>query len=406
MQPVKLVGTNLAALESDFAGSGKSDRIYFDTEIKGFGLRFRSGGNRTWVLQYKVHGADRRLALGPYPGLTAKVARELAHDKLADIWKGNDPAATKRAARAEAQAQVTLRAVIDNYLSGQESKLRPSSLSEARRYLLRDWKGLHGWPLAEIQLPHVAAILDRLEKTGAVAAARSRSYLSTAFRWAMARGYCTHNPVIATANPDPKTQRERVLNNVELRKVWDACADGGDYSTIVRLLILTGQRRTEVGGMAWSELDEDRAVWTIPAGRSKNNREHMLPLPDGFWNIIAGIKRRDGIDNIFGRRGVGFTNWSEPKAALERRCPIPAWTHHDLRRTFRTGLGKLGIPPHIAELCINHSKGGLIAVYDKHRYEGEIAAALAQWCEHLHSILEGTAPTVVPIRKGITPISA
>jgi integrase len=400
MDRIKLTGTNLAALESDFASSRKTDRIYWDTEITGFGLRFRSGGNRTWILQYKIHGTDRRYGLGPYPGISAKVAREMAHDKLADVWKGIDPQAAKRQAKANAQAQVILRTAVDNYLSSQESKLRPSSLSDAKRYLLRDWKALHGWPLTDIQLPQVAAILDRLEKNGAVAAARSRSYLSTVFRWAMARGYCTHNPVIATSNPDPKTQRERVLSDAELRKVWNACEDGSDYSTIVRLLILTGQRRTEVGGIRWSEFNDDRIVWTIPSARNKSGREHILPLPDSFWHIITGVKRRDGIDNLFGRVGVGFTNWSEPKATLDRRCPIlPAWTHHDLRRTFRTGLGKLGIAPHIAELCINHSKGGLIAVYDKHRYEGEIAAALAQWADHVRNITTGIEPTVVPMRR-------
>jgi hypothetical protein len=186
MARVKLVGTSLAALESAFADSTKVDEIYWDTEVAGFGLRFRSGGKRTWILQYKMQGSDRRLTLGPYPGINAKTARAMAQDKLADVWKGKDPQAAKREEKAKVKAQIILRTVIDNYLATKQSKLRPVSFYETQRYLLKEWKPLHDWPIAEIQLPQVAHILDRLEKAGPVAAARARSNLSTLFRWAMA----------------------------------------------------------------------------------------------------------------------------------------------------------------------------------------------------------------------------
>jgi hypothetical protein len=113
---IKLTGTNLAALESRFDGGTKNDWIAWDTEITGFGLRFRRGGTRTWILQYKFEGADYRYMLGPYPGITAKTAREMAQDKLADVWKGINPQAEKRAKKAKAQAQITLKVVIDNFL--------------------------------------------------------------------------------------------------------------------------------------------------------------------------------------------------------------------------------------------------------------------------------------------------
>ena len=140
MERVKLTGTNLAALESDFASSGKADRIYFDTEITGFGLRFRSSGVRTWVLQYKFHGADCRLKLGPYPDIKAKVARELAQAKLAQVWQGKDPQAAKREAKAKRLAQIPLRSVIDSFLAAKRLKLRPNSYYEIEMHLMKHWR--------------------------------------------------------------------------------------------------------------------------------------------------------------------------------------------------------------------------------------------------------------------------
>jgi integrase len=403
---LKLSETNIPALESQFAGPDrdKVDAVYWDTEIAGFGMRFRRGGKRTFVLQYKIAGSERRMTLGPYPGITAKKARELAQAALGDKWHGKDPQADRRAAKAKAQQVTTLAEVIDLYLLHKKSDLRPISFYETERYLRKVWKPLHSLDIGEIKRKAVAKILDELKHK--TAAARARASLSAVFTWAMRRGHADANPVIGTENPDPHTQGERVLSGDELRALWNACDGRNDYDHIVRILILTGCRKSEVGGMRWSEFSNDRTVWAIPADRTKNGKSCTLPLPPTFWNVIDGIKQRDGTDNVFGYSDRGFRNWTHPKNDLDRRSGVSNWTHHDLRRTFRTGLGKLGIPPHIAELCINHSKGGLIAVYDKHRYEGEIAAALAMWADHVRSIIEGTAPTVVPIRKGIAPISA
>jgi integrase len=357
------------------------------------------------VLQYKIAGSDRRMTLGPYPGVTCKKARELAQAALGDKWHGKDPQADRRAQKAKLAAQTTLIEVIDLYLLDKKPELRPISFYETERYLRKVWKPLHGRPIKEIERSEVVKVLDQLKhSSGKTAAARARGSLSALFGWGIERGHADANPVIGTKNPDPHTQGERVLTGDELRALWRAADGGNDYDRIVRLLILTGCRKSEVGGMRWSEFNKARTVWTIPGDRTKNTQSHILPMPDMFWNIIDGIKPRGGSDNIFGYSNRGFRNWNKPKKALDRRSGISNWTHHDLRRTFRTGLGRLGIQPHIAELAINHSKAGLIAVYDKHTYEGEIAAALAQWCDHIRSIVEGTEPTIVPIRKGIAVI--
>src|SRR5437763_556640 len=139
-----------------------------------------------------------------------------------------------------------------------------------------------------------------------------------------------------------------------------------DYSTIIKLLSLTGCRKSEVGGMAWSELNFDKRIWTIPEARSKNKREHILPLPHAFWNIVESVERRPGRDFLFGHSDHGYSNWHDPKVALDQRCGVTGWTHHDLRRTVATRMAEsppdeehperrgLGIKPHVVEALLNH----------------------------------------------------
>ena len=291
-----LTESSIPALESRFAGQDrdKLDAVYWDSKIAGFGLRFRRGGKRTFVLQYKFNGADKRMTLGQYPGVTAKKARQLAQKALGEKAEGNDPQADRRAAKVK-PAQTTLAELIDLYLLDRKPELRPISFYETERYLRKAWRPLHGRPVKEIQLSEVAKILDQMKHaSGKTAAARARGSLSAVFGWAMQRGHASANPVIGTANPDPHTQGERVLSNDELRALWNATGGANDYDRIVRILILTGCRKSEVGGMRWSEFYKDRTAWTIPASRTKNGKSCTLPLPRMFWNIIAGITQRDG----------------------------------------------------------------------------------------------------------------
>jgi integrase len=404
MERLKLVGTNLTEIESRFIKSGKADQIYWDTDITGFGLRLRRGGTKTWILQYKFDGADRRLKLGPCPDIKAKVARDMAQAKLAEVWQGKDPQQAKRDAKAKIAAQVRLRTVIDNYLADKEPKLRPLSLYQVKRHLEKDWKALHGWPVADITKQQVADTLNKLKKAGPVAAARSRSTLSALFKWAMGEGYVDHNPVIGTNNPDNGKPRKRVLEDHELAAVWNSSSGDDDYGTIIKLLILTGCRKSEVGGMAWSELNFDKRIWTIPEARSKNKREHILPLPHAFWNIVESVERRPGRDFLFGHSDHGYSNWHDPKLALDRRCGVTGWTHHDLRRTVVTRLAEsppdeehpdscgLGIKPHVVEALVNHVSGlksGVAGIYNRATYRSEVKTALAIWADYVASIVNG-----------------
>jgi integrase len=390
---MKLIDANLPALEAKFAAENKADRIYFDPELHGFGLRFRTGGKRTWVLQYKHHGMDKRLSLGSLAEINAKTARNRAKDKLAEIWKGIDPQQAKREARAKAQmaAKLTLRAVIDSFLAAKQTQVRPRTFSELRRYLLGDWKPLHSYPIGVIARSQVAAVLEELEKHGPVSAARSRSALSTVFAWAMGRGHVDHNAVIGTFNPDTNATRERVLTDAELDQVWNAVGSD-DYSAIIKLLILTGARRTEVGGMMWQELNFENRTWTIPATRAKNSNTHVLHLPHACWQIIERIERRAGSNHLFGYSSQGFRNWDVAKKNLDQRSGVASWTHHDLRRTVATGMAELEIDPHIVEAVLNHVSGhksGVAGIYNKAKYANPMRVALARWADHVASITSG-----------------
>jgi integrase len=251
---MKITKANLPDIAAAFATSGKVDRIYFDDELPGFGIRFRTGSKRqVYVVQYERQGVQRRLTLGTTAILDPDDARKLARRELAKVTLGHDPQGDKAAAKAK--AKITLLAVAQQFLDVKQKKLRASSLREVERHLLKDWKPLHSFPIHKVERRNVAAVLGDLTKNGPVAAARARSTLISLFAWAVREGYLDVNPAAGTNNPDTGVSRDRILTDVELAKIWKACKDD-DHGRIVKLLMLTGQRMREVGAMSWPELQE------------------------------------------------------------------------------------------------------------------------------------------------------
>jgi integrase len=208
--------------------------------------------------------------------------------------------------------------------------------------------------------------------------------------------------VTATNNPEAGIMpRERVLEDRELKAVFD-CAGDDDFGKIVKLLTYTGCRRDEIARLRWDEVDLEGGRLMLPGARTKNRRPLVLPLPAPALQILQSVTRRDG-PCVFGDSRHGFTGWTFAKRQLDARLtasgkPLPRWTLHDLRRSMRTGLGRLGIPPHICELAINHVQPGIVATYDKYRYEAEVGTAIAQWVEHVTAVVEGRKHKVVPLR--------
>jgi integrase len=185
-----------------------------------------------------------------------------------------------------------------------------------------------------------------------------------------------------------------VLADDEIRAVWAACLDT-DFGRIVKLLLFTACRREEIGGLRWSEFNLATGVITIPGVRTKNGRALVLTLPPAAADILRTTLRRAGREYVFGQRGGAFSRWSYDKMALDRRIaeagqPLVQWGLHDLRRTVRTRMAKLGIKPHIAELILNHvgHKAGIGGVYDTHDYVAEIAEALAIWSRRLMEVVQ------------------
>ena len=202
-----------------------------------------------------------------------------------------------------------------------------------------------------------------------------------------------------------------MLTDAELRAAWQATAGPGPFSAIVRMLILTGQRREEVAAMTWSEIADDLSTWIIPGSRAKNGAAHVVPLSAQVQSMLKAAPRRERKDDeradepelVFpGLRGP-FNGFGKAKAALDGDSGVKEWRLHDLRRTMATGLQKLGVRLEVTEAVLNHvsgSRAGIVGVYQRHDYAAEKRAALTAWGEHVGAIVEGReAPdNVTPIR--------
>jgi len=378
--------------------AGVTDQILWDPELPGFGVRVRSTKS-TYLVQYRFQKATQRESLGDVRRLTLDEARKVARQFFAKLELGLDPRdEKKKAEEAAAAAKLTFKTVSDLYLKAKEAKMRPSTYKAAKAYFDAKWAPLHRKPIGAIDRRAVAEQLRRIvDEHGPTSAARARSNLSALFAWAMKEGMVDTNPVVGTNNPiEGKLGRDRVLTDDEIRIVWRHCQDD-DFGRIVRLLLLTACRRDEIGWLSWNEVDLQGGRLLLPAERTKPGRVLDLPLTPTARTILQTAPRRVGRDFVFGARGGGFGAWSWCTLALHARITdaenraLPHWTLHDLRRTARTSMSKLGVKPHIAELVLNHvaHRSGVVGIYDHHDYQPEIADALAKWEAHLLAIVDG-----------------
>jgi integrase len=373
--------------------------MIWDPELPGFGVRVRSTKS-TYLVQYRFQKATQRESLGDVRKLTLEEARKVARQFFAKLELGMDPRGEKRKAEEAAEsARLTFKTVVDLYLKAKETKLRPSTYKAAEVYFSHKWASLHRKPIGAIDRKTVAEQLRRIvDEHGPTSAARARSNLSALFAWAMKEGMTDANPVAGTNNPiEGKQGRDRVLSDAEIRIIWRHCKDD-DFGRIVRLLLLTACRRDEIGWLRWGEVDLHGGRLLLPAERTKPGRALELPLTPTARAILETAPRRLGRDFVFGGKGGGFGAWSWCTMALHGQITaaegraLPHWTLHDLRRTVRTGMSKLGIKPHVAELVLNHvaHRSGVVWIYDHHDYQPEIADALKKWEAHLLAIV-GTA---------------
>jgi integrase len=190
--------------------------------------------------------------------------------------------------------------------------------------------------------------------------------------------------------PNPETSRDRILTDDELKAVWRGAAkEGYPFGAILQLLILTGQRRGEVGGMMWSELDLEAGTWSLPRERVKNDRRHEVPLSRQALAIFKNVPRI-GDKYVFTLSGTAPYNGWKAKERIEEAVGIAPWTVHDLRRTAASRMAKLGVSLVVIEKILNHVSGslaGIVGVYQRHEFAEEKRAALQRWADHVEQLV-------------------
>jgi len=341
----RLTDVSIRALEAPATGQ----KLYLDDALKGFGVRVSQGGTKSFVLMY---GAKRRLVtFGNWPVVSLSKARELARNKLAEVQLGADHARTPYS---------TLK---DRFLKDVKARARDRTYDS------------YEWLLGRVELsgdanaitPRVLA--NAVEDLAPSVKQHAIVVLKMMFRFGVREGLLKTNPAEAMATRKAKG-RKRVLSDEELVKVWRACPPN-PYGTTVRLLILTGQRRSEV---ARFELNKD--LVTIDGKYTKNHREHTFPVTETTAALIAEDRTWGG--------------WSKSKKDLDKAAGVSGWTLHDLRRTFRTKWAELRLPREVAEKYINHVSGVQDTVeqtYDRHDYIPEMRECIQVYDAHLQKLL-------------------
>ena len=255
----------------------------------------------------------------------------------------------------------------------------------------------------------IVAILDELIAGGTgTGVNRALSSISKLFNWAADRGIIEHNPIAGMKKPVPERSRDRILSDKELRAVWrSSAAEGYPFGVFTQVLIATGQRRSEVAEMRWSEIDFEKGIWTLPAERAKNKSLHVIPLPPVVTDLLQSVPRFLRSDYVFTTTGTspisGIGKYKERLTSASKTDTIP-WTIHDIRRTVATEMARLGIAPHIIEAVLNHKTGvisGVASIYNRYGYAEEKREALERWGDELTKIVQVEAVQVSKTTKVI-----
>jgi integrase len=421
-----------------------------DGAVKGFGLLVLPSGVKSYVYQYRLGGRagkTRRYTIGRHGSpWTPEKARVRAKALAEQVRKGEDPliaqratvAAQDRAAQAaREQERRTRELAFDAYATRfVEHGIR----SDARDRTRADYAGilrthvspvLKAKPLPDITRADVVRVLDRIPAKQPAVRRIVFAVLRKLMNWAVSRGDIAKSPMDGMATPVAPASRDRVLSDAELAIVLEAAGRmGALFGPLYRLLFATGQRREEVAGLNWAELDRESATWTLPRERSKNGEANIIPLNRLALAALDGLAHANGAgDAIWPRKGLVFTmtgatgvsGFSRAKSRLdaltatiaaERAAEagqdpdsftVAPWRLHDARRTLATGLQRLGVRFEVTEAVLNHvsgSRGGVAGVYQRHGWTHEKRVALDAWADHCDRLQspERDATNIVPLR--------
>ena len=421
-----------------------------DTRVPGLGLRVTDKGQKTFIFVARYPGSPNptRRALGPYGArrgaLTLEQARTKARSWTEHLSRGRDPKDVERYERlAEQRRQENSFAhVVEDYLrsavlgSDPERPLQRKGRSVARElrdeFVLdkvingRKRHGLGPRPIDSITPADIKRVIDdAIERRARHQARNLLGHVRVMFNWALACDvYGLTSSPCDRMKPKhligPKALRTRVLSDEEIAVYWKAAERlGYPFGDLFKLLLVTGQRKSEVGEAVWSEFDLAKRLWTIPAERMKTDAPHVVPLSDGALAILQKLPRFKGGDFLFsttfGR--VPVSGFSKAKARLDKhmlwilrvlarkrgRGPdlvtLPDFVLHDARRTMRTQLSSLPVSSEVAELVIAHARPGLRRVYDQFGYLDEKQRALDLWWGKLRAMITPPPANVARIQK-------
>jgi integrase len=352
------------------------------------GLRVSQGGAKSFIF---LVGSGRRQILGRYPELSLKDARTLTARKLQDRALGKHVAPAISVSDA-----VTLYGTTHC-----DQNTKAASAYETKRLLNGHFvPKLGSRPLDQVRKSDIIGILDGILSTPAEAR-HAFAAMRGFFGWAVRRGYREHSPCDRLQPPTFLVSRDRVLNDQELKAVYlTAFQRGFPFGTFVQLLILSGQRRGEIGALRWNWIDHEKRTITLPASATKNSRAHTFPYEQMTADILATIPRQG--EYLFpaqreqkkGKPTTTMSGWANQKSNFDEALgkagyKVAAWTLHDLRRTFATNLAALGVRLEVTEKLLNHvsgSLGGIVAIYQRHGFQTEMRAAVTVWEDKLASL--------------------
>jgi integrase len=388
MQPKKpLTDRGIRALKP--AQKGKRQLVW-DALVPGFAVRVTDNGSKSFVLvtRYPASANPTPRAIGTVGAITLEDARGRAQEWLKLISSGIDPAHA-----AEQRERDTLRAICTEYLERDGAKLRSSSWRRAvlERLVYPD---LGSRPITSIRRSDIVRLLYKIEDDrGGAMADRTLAVIGRIMNWHAARSDDFRSPIVRGMARVAGVPRDRVLTDDELRKLWVA-TDGFVFGAFIRFLLLTAARRAEAAEMTWAEITG--SDWVLPGARNKVGVELIRPLSGAAQAILAELPRLG--DFVFTRSGKGSLGGiTELKAALDKASGVSGWTLHDLRRTARSLMSRVGVPSDHAERCLGHVIGGVRGVYDRHAYREEMLLAYEKLAALIAQIVD-PQPNVVAIR--------
>ena len=370
----------------------------FDQSYPGLALRLSCGGRKSWVYFYRINGKLKRMTIDTYPVMSVAEAHDAWRAARDQVRAGRDPA------RKEGVGSTDFKGVFEEWLARDQAgnKSRKIVRRKLEKDVLPSWANRH---IGTIGRRDILDIIDAIADRGAVTQARRvHAFLHRLFKWAVGRGIIDRNPVADLPKPGQDTRRDRVLSDDELAAIWNAASEFGyPYGDVIKLLILTGARREEIGQLRWAEIDGDSI--TLAADRTKTSIAHVIPLSAPARAIIEALPRISGSPLVFthdGRRPIA--SWHKAKPRLDTMAYVRGWVVHDIRRSVATGLQKLGTPLQVTESVLGHTAGsraGVVGIYQRHDYADEKRSALEAWGAHIMALIGGRSTAqVVPLRRG------